>query len=201
MEEMTMGERRSVDGLPNFIFVREKAREADGFELAGKLVTDIPKDEEPSDWDRQLLIEIFEALVEAVRRDPEMDGLRIWRGRVKPSDALEGPLPDAMMLARIRRCHVGGLRLDLRDGGYLKLSDIELADIVGRHLASTLGIPARSRFSTRPASSSRSATCRASPMARRIGRRSMRRSWPHHWLREGRPRGLETTSTPLQGGM
>jgi hypothetical protein len=53
---MNKPERRpspiEADGLPDFIFERQKAvEEANGFTLAGKLLTDIPKHEVPSERD------------------------------------------------------------------------------------------------------------------------------------------------------
>jgi hypothetical protein len=72
---MNKPERRpspiEADGLPDFIFERQKAvEEANGFTLAGKLLTDIPKHEVLSERDGQLISEIIQLMKEAVRRDP-----------------------------------------------------------------------------------------------------------------------------------
>jgi hypothetical protein len=132
MEEMTMGERRSVDGLPNFIFGRDKAvEEAYGFTLAGKLLTDIPKHQEVSACDQQLIAEIIRRLGDAARGGSDMTEAGIWRNRVKPPDGLSPPFSDAVLMARVERCLVVGVRVN--PDGFLRLDDMMMAEVMGRH--------------------------------------------------------------------
>jgi hypothetical protein len=120
-----------ADKLPNVIFFREKAVEkAGGFLLAGRLVTDLPKHEPPSESD---LRDVIELLIDGARRDPDMQEASLWLGGGKPADALASPFPEAAMLARVKRCAVVVLRIDLRNDGLMRLDDSLLADIMGRH--------------------------------------------------------------------
>jgi len=133
-----MGEARrrhapnEADRLPDFIFGRDKAAEkAGGFILAGRLVTDIPKRERPSESDQRMISEIVECLTREAKRDPDMSEASIWRGGVKPANAT--PISDAAVIARMRRCAVVVVRVDPRSDGLMRLDESLLADIVGRH--------------------------------------------------------------------
>jgi hypothetical protein len=130
MEETTMGER-GADRLPDFIFERQKAvEEAYGFTLAGKLLTDIPSHEGPSERDRELIFELIQRLKDEFQRNPDMDHVSIWRNG-KPPAALKSPFPDAAIRARAKRCLVVGVRVN--PDGLLRLDDSQLAEIMGRH--------------------------------------------------------------------
>ena len=60
-----------ADRLPDFIFGRDKAaEEANGFTLAGKLVTDILRHKKPSEREISEIAEIIRILTGKVRRDP-----------------------------------------------------------------------------------------------------------------------------------
>jgi hypothetical protein len=96
-----------ADKLPDFIFGRDKAAEkAGGFILAGKLVTDIPRHEKPSESEKLLIRDIIQRLTDAAKRNPDMQEAGIWRNGVKPADGLAPPFPEAAMLARVKRCAV-----------------------------------------------------------------------------------------------
>jgi hypothetical protein len=121
--------------LPDFIFGRDKfAEEQCGFLLAGRLVTDIPKDtKEPSNEDQKLIGKIIQALLEEVRNDPHLQEVGIWRGGVKPDHRISPPFPDDLMIARMKRCIVVGVRVDPRNDGMMRFDDGMLAEILGRH--------------------------------------------------------------------
>jgi hypothetical protein len=134
---MNKPERRpspiEADGLPDFIFERQKAvEEANGFTLAGKLLTDIPKREVLSERDGQLISEIIQLMKEAVRRDPDMTDAGIWMNG-KPPNAPESPYSDAAIRARLKRCQVVGVRVN--PDGFLRIDDAQLAEIMGRNEA------------------------------------------------------------------
>jgi hypothetical protein len=89
-----------ADRLPNFIFGRDKAaEEAGGFILAGQLVTDFPKDKEPSESESAEIAEIIRGLTREVRRDPHLqEGVALeslqdctlsgrWRGHRERANA------------------------------------------------------------------------------------------------------------------
>jgi hypothetical protein len=130
----TPSETRPGDRLPDFIFGRDKTtEEAYGFLLAGKLVTDIPKHKQPSEDDQQLIAELIQWLAQTAQRDPDLDEAGVWRDGVKPPDGLSPPFPDDAIQARVDRCLVVGVRVDPRNDGFLRLDDVALAEIMGRH--------------------------------------------------------------------
>ena len=128
----TPSETRPADRLPDFIFWRDKATEETcGFLLAGKLVTDIPKHNEPSERDQQLIGEIIQALTREAQRDPDLQQAGIWRG-VKPPDGVGPAVPESAIIARAKRCIVVGVRVDPRNDGLIRPDDGALAEIMGR---------------------------------------------------------------------
>lgn len=124
-----------ADRLPDFIFLRERAaEEACGFTLAGKLVTDIPKQREPGESDQQLISEIVGELTRLAQRDPELQEASIWRGGGKPPDALKPPFSDAALRERVERCAVVVVRVDRNaPDGFIRVDDVTMADLMGRN--------------------------------------------------------------------
>jgi hypothetical protein len=90
--------------LPDFIFERRPDIELEGYEVAGMLLTDIPKTKGITEGDRRLICEIIEQLTEGMRNNPDMDSAHIWRKRTKPADALEPPFDQHLLQGRIQSC-------------------------------------------------------------------------------------------------
>jgi hypothetical protein len=124
-----------ADGLPHFIFGRERAvEEAGGFSLAGKLVTDIPKHRELDEGDHRLISKIIGELKRLVQREPNLEEASIWRGGVKPPGGLVPPFSAAALRERTERCTVVGVRVDPRnDGDFVRVDDVTMAEIMGRN--------------------------------------------------------------------
>jgi hypothetical protein len=141
-EETTMGEAkrrgprapREANRLPEFIFAREKwVEEANDFLLAGKLLTDIPHDAEPSEHDKTLITEFIQGLTSLVAREPDLEEAGAWRNGVKPPDGFAPPYPDDAVNERLKRCIVVGVRVDRNaPDGFIRIDDSAMADIMGR---------------------------------------------------------------------
>ena len=121
--------------LPEFIFARERGvEEANGFLLAGKLLTDIPHGTEPSESDMQLITEIVRWLTDTVARAPDLQEAGAWRGEGKPSGGLSPRFPDDAVNERLERCIVVGVRVDRNaPDGFIRIDDTMMAEIMGRH--------------------------------------------------------------------
>jgi hypothetical protein len=120
--------------LPDFFFGRDKAaEEANGFTLAGKLVTDIPRHKKPSERE---IAEIIRILMDKVRRDPDLQEIGLWRSGAKPAGRIVPPFPDAPMIARAERCNVLGVRVDPNapDGSSGWTTDSLMAAVMGTKL-------------------------------------------------------------------
>jgi hypothetical protein len=130
-----MRQARGTNCRISFSGVTGRPRKAGGFTLARKLVTDIPKDEEPSERDKTLIADIIRRLAYDVQHDfPDVQESGAWRNGVKPRDGLSPPFPDAAVLARIDRCVVIGVRVDPNPPeGAIRIDDMLMADIMGRH--------------------------------------------------------------------
>jgi len=73
--------------------------------------------EKPSESDQLLIRDIIQRLTDAAKRYPDMQEVGLWRNGVKPADGLAPPFPEAAMLARVKRCAVGTVRVDPRNDG------------------------------------------------------------------------------------
>jgi hypothetical protein len=114
--------------LPHFIFRRARpAEKAYGFTLAGVLLTDIPSDRELSERDRQLIFDIIQALNDAAAADPNWNEAGLWRRRAMPPGGVEAPFSHAMIRARAKGCRA----MVVRDDGFCRIDDSQLAEVMG----------------------------------------------------------------------
>ena len=76
------------DGLPDFVFGRNRTAEREGeFMLAGRLVTDIPKDDpEGFKRDEAFIKHMVGTLLDEVKHDPDLQEAGFWRIRTPPAD-------------------------------------------------------------------------------------------------------------------
>lgn len=125
---------REANRLPEFIFAREKwVEEANGFLLAGKILTDIPHGTEPSEDEKALITEFIQELTRLVARAPDLEEAGAWRNGVKPPDGFAPPYPDDAVNERLKRCIVVGVRVDRNaPDGFIKIDDTMMAEIMGR---------------------------------------------------------------------
>ncbi len=128
-----MGEARkrrtAGDGegeLPDFIFMRDRAREASGgFLLAGTLVTDFPRREGArlSEAETRELEAVIKRVLAETRRDPERRQVSMWRGAM-PADAI---ITDDLLRRRVASSVLIEVRIDPRgDPDVLRFSQDEL---------------------------------------------------------------------------
>jgi hypothetical protein len=109
----TTGAPGEADRLPDFIFLRERAaEEAAAFILAGRLVTDIPKYNVPSESDQRLITDTLEGVMHLARGDPELEAACAWRSSELPPDALSATFPAAAGNERVKCCGVVAMRID-----------------------------------------------------------------------------------------
>ena len=71
---------RMTERLPDLLFLRRRDIEAEcGLELAGHLLTDLPKSSRPSGRDRELIKRIIKELRELLQDTPGVAEVAIWR--------------------------------------------------------------------------------------------------------------------------
>ena len=114
--------------MPDFIFLRAPEVEEDrDLRLFGMLVSDIPKERELSDHDRERILTLIARLQVAVERDPDLGEAAVLLG---VTDELRPLSFDAAMIARMEHCHVVFVRGNEGRGGFLRLSDGEVARLM-----------------------------------------------------------------------
>ena len=80
-----------------------------------------------------MIADIIGELMRATQRDPDLYEVSVWLNG-KPPDAREPTKED--LIARAKSCVVIGVRVDPRDegdGGFIRIDDSAMADIMGRH--------------------------------------------------------------------
>ena len=124
-----------ADRLPDFFFIRDRAaEEAGAFILAGRLVTDIPRHNVPSESDQRLITDTLEGVMHLARGDPDLEVACAWRSSELPPDALSTTFPADAVNERVKRCGVVLVRID-RNGRdeLMRIDDSLMADVMGRH--------------------------------------------------------------------
>jgi hypothetical protein len=122
--------RASAPRLPDFIFLRDfDAEKAGNFMLAGHLVTDLPKDSEPSDETKKFVNGLLVDLAKKAKSDPDLYEATIWRPDNRPANAIDADSPEAQAALddKIRRCIVmviGISRGDLDDEWPSRVGDL-----------------------------------------------------------------------------
>lgn len=113
----------TIGRLPDFIFGRMRDIEREtGLELAGTLVTDIPKHRKKiTKADLRLLNRLIRQLAEDVRSNPYIAEVGIWRNGSKPADGLSPPFDDKLMKERCKRCLSIAVRVGVSFPGGINL--------------------------------------------------------------------------------